>query len=75
MKTIEVATIKRVLKREKQELIDSVQRNWKAGRVNLSSETSAHLARVLLLEGLIDGSVTLTEEQAAAPRGNDSLDL
>ncbi len=78
MKTIDVATIRKVLKREKLELIQSVERNWKAGRVNLSSETASHLARVLLLESLVDGSILLEDESqptAGAQPGNNTLDL
>jgi len=75
MKTIEVATVRKVLKREKLELVQSVERNWKAGRVNLSAETAAILARVMLLESLLDGSVHTGDEDTTTPRGNNALNL
>ena len=74
-KTIEVATVRKALKREKLELILSVERAWKAGRVNVSAETSSRLARVLLLESLLDGTINLGDEDTTAPRGNNTLDL
>jgi len=78
MKTIEVATVRKVLKKEKAALAERVEADWKSGRVTCSAEASARLARVLLLEGLLDGSIALEgerESSAAAPRGDNTLDL
>lgn len=77
MKTLEVAQLRRVLRREKKALIELCETEWQAGRVNLSNGVTAGLARVQLLEALIDGSAVklASEEAESATRPDDSLDL
>jgi hypothetical protein len=77
VKTIEAATIRRVLKVEKKRLRERRQADFDDNRARSSAASEDALSRVLMLEELLDGgdAIALADEEAGAPGGNKSLDL
>lgn len=65
MKAIQATTLEAVLAREKDALIEQCEKDWESGRVQLSAAASARLARVLLLEGILNGSITGARKREA----------
>lgn len=65
---IDAATLRRVLKHEKKILVELTEANWQAGRVTVTAGMMARLARVMLLESLLDGSIELADQGEADGR-------
>ncbi len=71
---IAVATIRNVLKNERKKLRERRQKDFDQNRARSSYATENAIARVLVLEELLDGSIT-GKSGEPTPAPDDSLDL
>ena len=83
MKTIDVATIRRVLRHEKKRLRDCRAKDFESNRARSSAASEDAISRVLMLEELLEGdAIALANEregntgrEGGAASSNQALDL